>query len=140
MAGVTLRPAQPGDLPQIALIQAQSPEAARWDPREYLQHDCTVALCGDELAGFAVARTVGAGEREILNLAVHPKHRRRGIGRALFENLRASLKGTIFLEVRESNHAARHFYESLGFHTVSVRRGYYETPPECGIVMKFHSC
>jgi len=52
-------------------------------------------------------------------------------------NLRGS---QVFLEVRESNQAARIFYKSMGFQEVSTRREYYEFPSEAAIVMKFHSC
>jgi ribosomal protein S18 acetylase RimI-like enzyme len=48
--------------------------------------------------------------------------------------------GTVFLEVRESNKAARNLYLSLGFQELGRRPEYYETPLEPAIVMKFHSC
>ena len=52
-----------------------------------------------------------------------------------------NLRGTqAFLEVRESNRAARIFYKSMGFQEVNVRRDYYASPAESAIVMKFHSC
>jgi [ribosomal protein S18]-alanine N-acetyltransferase len=49
-------------------------------------------------------------------------------------------RGTVFLEVRESNRAALELYKSSGFQAISRRPGYYEFPPEAAIVMKFHSC
>lgn len=140
MAPVSCRPAVAADLADVARIQAQAPEAAQWDPADYLRHDFSVAVAEGRVAGFLVARPVAAGEAEILNLAVDAGMRRRGIGRALVRELAARHPGSIFLEVRESNRAARGFYESLGFQVVSVRPGYYQTPPECAIVMKFHSC
>jgi ribosomal-protein-alanine N-acetyltransferase len=48
--------------------------------------------------------------------------------------------GAIFLEVRSSNVAARNLYEKLGFLQVGCRQGYYSSPPEDGIVMRFQSC
>ena len=140
MAGISIRPATPADLSAVARIQARCAEASQWDPADYLQHDFSVALAEDRVAGFLVARKVAAGESEILNLAVDPEYRRRGIGRALIRDLVARHTGSVFLEVRESNRAAGEFYESLGFQVVSVRPRYYEAPPESAIVMKFHSC
>jgi ribosomal-protein-alanine N-acetyltransferase len=46
----------------------------------------------------------------------------------------------VFLEVRESNQAARIFYKSMGFQEVGIRKEYYQAPLEAAIVMKFHSC
>jgi ribosomal-protein-alanine acetyltransferase len=135
-----IRPGQPDDLPEIAAIQAASPEAAAWRPESYLEYGLSVAVADDRVAGFLAWRTVAEGESEILNLAVAPGLRRRGAARALFESLRKCLKGAVYLEFRDSNEAAREFYKSLGFQQVGRRRGYYEDPPETAIVMKLHSC
>ena len=124
----------------IAAIQAASPEAAQWKPADYLAHDLWVAAGESGVMGFLVARTVAGQEFEILNLAVAPQFRRQGVARALFEALLQDHHGTFFLEVRESNRAAQMCYKSLGFQSVTCRRGYYEGPPEPAIVMKFHSC
>jgi len=137
---VTLRQADPADLPDIARIQAQSPEAAQWDPHDYLLHDLAVALREDRVAGFVVARRVADNETEILNLAVDRSLRRQGIARALINRVVSRHPGTVFLEVRESNQAARSFYKALGFQLVALRPEYYDAPPESAIVMKFHSC
>jgi ribosomal protein S18 acetylase RimI-like enzyme len=134
-----------GDLAAIAQIQAASPEAAHWDPVEYLSYDLLVAVCENNVTGFLVTRHLGVPEEgnrecEILNLAVAPTLRRRGIARRLFETRFAGYLGAIYLEVRESNQEARNFYESLGFKEVSRRPEYYLSPTEAAIVMKFHSC
>jgi len=83
---------------------------------------------------------VAPDEGEILNLAVAPELRRSGIARALLGEIFQYFSGAIFLEVRESNGAARAFYKSLGFQEVGLRKEYYRAPPETAIVMKFHSC
>jgi [ribosomal protein S18]-alanine N-acetyltransferase len=140
MAGIAVRAGVAADLRDVARIQAQSPEAAQWDPHDYLRHDCAVALCDDRVAGFVVARRVAEDETEILNLAVDRSLRRRGIGRALLYRVLSGHRGTLFLEVRESNQAARSLYNALGFQQVAVRPGYYDAPRESAIVMKFHSC
>jgi ribosomal-protein-alanine N-acetyltransferase len=140
VARLTIRRGDAGDLAVVARIQESSPEASQWEPRDYLAHDFAVAVCDDRVAGFAVARRVANAESEILNLAVDPAFRRRGIGRMLVDEIRLRHPGDIFLEVRESNQAARGFYERLGFQMVTVRPGYYERSREGAIVMKFHSC
>ncbi len=128
------------DLAAVAGIQAASPEAAQWNPRDYLQYDFAVALCEDRVAGFIVARQLAEGESEILNLAVDPAWRRCGIGRQLVAEIRLRHPGMLFLEVRESNLEARRFYESIQFQLVNIRPQYYDNPREGAIVMKFHSC
>ena len=128
------------DLEAIAAIQSASPEAAHWEPRDYFQYDLRVAVVDGHIAGFLVGRTLAAGESEILNLAVAPEHRRRGVARGLVEGWLRGANGDVFLEVRASNEAAQKFYKSLGFQVVSVRSEYYSSPVETAIVMKFHSC
>jgi ribosomal-protein-alanine N-acetyltransferase len=134
---VVIRPARPEDRDAIAAIQAASPEASSWDPFDYA---VTVAEVAGAVAGFLVIRRVTAEECEILNLAVAPPFRRRGIASALLQLLLDSAAGDIFLEVRESNTPARQLYESLGFTKIGSRPAYYSEPREAGIVMNFHSC
>jgi [ribosomal protein S18]-alanine N-acetyltransferase len=131
-----IRRGGPADFPEIAAIQAASPESSQWSVAGY---DLWVAHHEGKLVGFLAARSVGAGERELLNLAVAPEARRRGVASALVREFRREA-GMIFLEVRESNQAARKLYKSLGFEEISARPGYYEFPNETAIVMKFHSC
>ena len=128
------------DLDAVAAIQRASPGAARWNAADYLDREFLVALEGDRVVGFLVARTLVAGEREILNLAVAPDFRRKGVARALLDGALQGFRGSVFLEVRESNRVAQEFYKSLGFKELSKRTGYYDSPPETAIVMKFHSC
>ena len=136
---IDLRPGGVDDLPWIAQIQAASPEASQWDVPEYLKYDLTVALCDGRVAGFAVARRLAEGEGELLNLAVDPAFRRRGIGRRMVARLTAGHPGVLWLEVRESNLGARKFYESLGFRETGCRPGYYSDSGEGAIVMNVHS-
>jgi ribosomal-protein-alanine N-acetyltransferase len=128
------------DLDAVAAIQLASPGAARWNVADYLDREFLVAIDGDRLVGFLVARTLAADEREILNLAVAPDFRRKGVARALLDSALQGFRGGVFLEVRESNEIAQEFYKSLGFKELSRRTGYYDSPPETAIVMKFHSC
>ncbi len=135
---MTVRAATVEDLAAIAEIQAQSPEASQWDPKSYLGYDCLVAEDSDIL-GFLVTRQTAPGEREILNLAVDPSQRRRGVARKLLEAELGRQKNQWFLEVRESNVGAIKLYQSAGFRVAGRRESYYRDPPETGIVMKFDS-
>jgi ribosomal-protein-alanine N-acetyltransferase len=137
---IEVRPGQADDLQAVAVIQQQSPQAAQWDPAAYLEYDFLVAVASGRVAGFLVGRRTAPGESELLNLAVLPELRRKGVARALWDYWISGISGAIFLEVRESNHGARTFYKVLGFQEVGSRSQYYSTCPEHAIVMKFHSC
>ena len=135
-----IRRGEPSDLNEVAAIQSASPEAVGWNVNEYLQYYFRVAVREGRIAGFLVSRAVAEDERELLNLAVAPEFRRQGVARDLLASLLAEAPGAIFLEVRESNQAARNIYKSMGFQEVGSRPGYYQNPLEPAIVMKFHSC
>lgn len=68
-------------------------------------------------------------ELHILNLAVHPAYRRKGIGKELLgalitHGLKDGFK-IITLEVRQSNAAAINLYKSFNFRIIGIRKGYY---------------
>src|SRR5579872_6651937 len=109
---MNIRPATPDDLPAIAAIQQASPEASSWAPFDYT---CDVAVEDGRVAGFIVTRNIAPGECEILNLAVDPYYRRRGIAKALVQHAVGRTPGRWFLEVRESNVSGLKLYTSLGF-------------------------
>jgi ribosomal-protein-alanine acetyltransferase len=137
---LTVRPLVAGDLPAVAAIQQASPEAAQWNPSDYLGYDSFVAICNDTIAGFLVSRIVAPGECEILNVAVAPEWRRRGVAKTLISGRKLLVCANVYLEVRASNEIAQKFYKSLGFQEVARRSRYYSDPPDTAIVMKFHSC
>ena len=91
------------------------------------------------LLGYVVALVLGP-EAEIADLAVAPEARRLGVGRALLERVLGELgeagARTVFLEVRESNQAARALYEASGFESIGRRRGYYRQPVEDALVLR----
>lgn len=94
---------------------------------------------GGPVAGYAVAWYV-LDEGELANLAVLATLRRRGIGRML---LRAVLSDAVrrgvsklYLEVRESNVAARELYAAQGFEEVGRRKGYYRSPVEDALILR----
>ena len=136
---IDLRPGAAGDLALIGQIQAASREASQWDVPEYLKYDLLVAVCDGRVAGFVVARRLAEGEGELLNLAVDPAFRRRGIGRRLVAEVTSFYPGVLWLEVRDSNIDARKFYQSLGFCEAGYRAGYYADSAEGAIVMNVHS-
>jgi len=136
---VQMRAALASDIPEISAIQATALEASQWRAEDYLSFDCQVALVEGRIAGFVVSRRVDEKEREILNVAVHPDFRRLRIATELLRAEMTRWPGAHFLEVRESNIAARRLYEALGFKPVGTRPGYYENPTETGIVMRIFS-
>ncbi len=92
----------------------------------------------EAVAGYLFARRV-MDEAEILNLAVHPGHLRRGLGTALVQDVLQDLAGAgahrVFLEVRASNVGAQAFYRHLGFESRGRRRGYYSHPTEDALIL-----
>jgi len=132
-----------GDLATVMAIQSACPEIAQWTERDYtrvVQGDMAgwIAEENGEASAFVVARRVG-DDLEILNFAVQPARRHRGVGATL---LRAVLdwSGTFhaakaFLEVRVSNLAAIRFYEHNGFEVVGRRPRYYTAPVEDALVL-----
>lgn len=136
---LTVRTASNRDIDAIQTIQEAAPQASQWDPGSYLGYDCTVAVSNGSVAGFLVSRPTGPAEREILNLAVDPSERRRGIARRLLETEFERAETSWFLEVRESNAAAIALYQACGFRPTGRRENYYNNPPEAAIVMRIHS-
>jgi len=111
------------------------------DFRECVASDIVflVAAAPEGVAGYVIAQDA-ADEGEILNLAVASARLRDGIGRALVEQVLAALAELgarqVFLEVRESNGAARALYASLQFEEVGRRSRYYRRPVEDAIVLR----
>jgi ribosomal-protein-alanine N-acetyltransferase len=89
--------------------------------------------------GYVVAWYV-VDEGELANLAVAPDDRRMGTGRAMLEAVLADAvaRGTreLYLEVRESNAAARRLYHSLEFEEVGRRKAYYRSPNEDALILR----
>lgn len=97
----------------------------------------------DRVLGYAFLN-IAVGEAQLLNLCIDPERKNGGLGRRMMEQLMQLAREefcTIFLlEVRRSNAAARHLYESLGFRVLGVRKGYYPNGPgvtEDALVMGF---
>ena len=94
---------------------------------------------GETIDGYVLAMALGP-EGEIADIAVSVGSRGRGIGGVLLDAglgaLVAAGVGSVFLEVRESNGAARRLYASRGFIEQGRRRGYYRQPPEDALVLR----
>lgn len=130
-----IRDARPEDAPAIRAIIVASPEAAQWQPEQ-----CVVAEVRGEVVALLAHRRIAMDEHEILNIAVAPEWRRKGVARTLLSRWLREVRGGVFLEVRESNQAGRKLYESLGFSVRGLRHSYYDNPPEAGIVMGLQTC
>ena len=139
-----IRAAAPADIAELVRIE----EACFTDPwsaqgfNEVLATPGSLALLGvgsDGTAiGYLLARRV-LDESEILNLAVVPGQRRRGLARRLLDQglglLRRDGIHQVFLEVRPSNQPAQQLYQSFGFRPMGLRPNYYRSPREDGLVL-----
>ena len=98
-----------------------------------------VAVDDDRVVGYVGSQTV-CGESDMMNIAVHPDYRRRGIARSLVEYLIRELanRGSecLTLEVRSSNASAQALYEMLGFQQVGLRKNYYRNPREDALILR----
>jgi ribosomal-protein-alanine N-acetyltransferase len=128
-------------------MASQAPTAAQW-PREHFEQAIQISqprrvmlVLEDQTAilAFLVARAV-ANEWELENIAVAHDARRRGIGSRIlseFLDMAQQQKAeAIFLEVRESNHAAFAFYQKWAFEEVGRRTNYYTGPKEDALVYR----
>ena len=97
-----------------------------------------VALEGETVVGYVGSQTV-IDESDMMNIAVHPDYRRRGIAEKLIHALVSALgeKGShgLTLEVRASNEVAISLYKKYGFEKVGLRPAYYRNPVENAILM-----
>lgn len=98
----------------------------------------TVAEEDDEIIGYCIIYFV-LDEAEIARIAVHPQKQHKGVGRKLLDyTCKVSREKNIcrlMLDVRESNKAARKFYERYGFAEDGIRKKFYEKPTEDAILM-----
>lgn len=143
--GLQLRPATIEDLPRAILPIERASQPHPWSEKAFLAEldnpvsEISVAQDGDgNVVGFLVTWQV-LDEVHLLNVAVAPEHRRRGIGRWLVQQLLERAldeKSTwVSLEVRVSNAAAIALYDSLGFVLVGRRREYYADNDEDALLL-----
>lgn len=98
-----------------------------------------VALLGRTVVGYVGSQSV-MEQADMMNIAVNPDYRRRGIAESLIERLVAELKGkqvsSLTLEVRASNAPAIALYRKLGFIQVGKRPNYYRNPREDALILR----
>ena len=147
--GVSLRRATSADLDAIAEIEVAT-FTDPWSRNAFAlalhAHDtiCMIAedgrADGSALLGYSVLRRA-ADEAELLNLAVSPSHRRRGIGSTLLtralDDARQLGARAVFLEVRASNRIARTMYAGAGFEKAGRRQQYYRRPVEDALILRY---
>lgn len=146
---IRVRNAVATDVPRLVEIAAHSATAAQWNQNQYLQlfaqnpGQNRLALVieeGAEVVGFIVGKQIDH-EYEIENVAVLGPARRRGLGSRLLGKFLDMVRGRggreIWLEVRESNLAARALYEKWAFVEAGRRKAYYQGPAEDALILKF---
>jgi [ribosomal protein S18]-alanine N-acetyltransferase len=140
---VDIRPLSLGDLSAIEQIERRSyptPWSRSMFAGELAKPAslCLGAFEDDLLGGYMIiSRYVDAWH--VMNIAVAPQFRRRGIATALLQKLfelteDGSGRGYT-LEVRVSNDGAIKLYERLGFTARGIRRGYYTDNREDALIM-----
>lgn len=135
-----IRDVRPEDIPDIIKTEKECFTSDAWCEDDFYyrlneQGFITLcALCDGEYAGYIAASLFG--DLNIDSVAVLKSYRRRGIASALIKKLLDTGHECCFLEVRESNHAARELYKSLGFAEIAKRPGYYDYPLEDAVIMK----
>ncbi len=137
-----IKKATPEDAPDIAELE-QLCFSSPWSLKsisDTLGVACNsmfLAVENGEKVGY-IGLTVAADEGYILNVAVNPGFRRRGIGRALVAHVIDEFSpklSFLTLEVRPSNTAAVELYSSLGFERVGERKNYYRNPTENALLL-----
>jgi len=143
-----IRSANAEDIPAILAIEQKAEHAAHWPEERYREmfeseDSRRLILIVEErgtVQGFVIGQVLDQ-ECEIENLVVAADARRRGLGSKLLQSLieAAERAGVtpFFLEVRESNLAARALYNKAGFVENGQRKQYYREPEEDGILLTF---
>lgn len=98
-----------------------------------------VAAENEQVVGYVGSQTV-IDMTDMMNIAVHPDFRRKGIANMLVARLVEALKerqsSSLMLEVRASNVGAQALYEKLGFAQVGLRKNYYRNPKEDALILR----
>ncbi|HYQ17491.1 MAG TPA: ribosomal protein S18-alanine N-acetyltransferase [Polyangiaceae bacterium] len=137
---IDIVPAEPADVLALEAIAAECGLEVDF-PAELARSFARlrVARQDQQICGFLLAWRA-ADELHLTDLGVTERSRRRGVARALVEELRAegarSEACAIFLEVRESNAAALRLYATLGFRELDRRAHYYADTGEDAVLMQ----
>lgn len=137
-SGLHVEPARVEDAPVLARLHAQGFYRG-WPREEFAAFLAAPAVtpgyvvCDAKrsISGFALFR-IAADEAELLTIAIDPRRRGKGLGRALLaaalSDLTLSPVRRVFLEVDAQNGAAIQLYERSSFERVGERSGYYPRP------------
>lgn len=129
------------DLPSVISIERRS-FPAPWSLAMFVLElskssgICLAATAGDELLGYLVCSRYDR-VWHVMNVAVAPEHRRKGVAGSLIAQLLADAGDELpfTLEVRVSNRDAIAMYEKLGFRSAGVRPRYYQDNGEDALIM-----
>ena len=140
-AAVEIRRLTYADLPQVVAIERRA-FTTPWSLAMFvleLSKPSGVCLAADvegELVGYLVCSRYDT-VWHVMNIAVDPDRRRRGIATALLQALleRVGRDAPVTLEVRHSNTGAIALYERFGFRSAGVRRRYYADNGEDAVIM-----
>ena len=149
-AKASVRAAEEGDLPKMMEIATQAGTAAQWNPAEYkklfaveTRRDRAALVIEQNgiVVGFIVGRQLG-DEWDIENIVVTSGAQCGGLGSQLLTEFLKLVHGrggrAIYLEVRESNLAARALYRKWTFLETGRRKEYYENPAEDALILRFN--
>jgi ribosomal-protein-alanine N-acetyltransferase len=138
---VTIRTLRYSDLSQVLSIERRAFPSPWSLPMFVLELSkpsgiCLAAVQGGEILGYVMCARYDEAYH-VMDIAVDPDHRRRGIASMLIGAVveRAGGDANYTLEVRVSNHAAIALYEHYGFHGVGTRPRYYADNGEDAIIM-----
>ncbi len=140
-AALTIRPLGFGDLPRVMAAERRtftSPWSLAMFVLELSKPSgiCLAAEVDGELAGYTICSRYDT-VWHVMNVAVDPRQRRRGIATALLNRLleRVAPDSQLTLEVRKSNDGAIKLYEQFGFKAAGLRRRYYQDNGEDAVIM-----
>jgi ribosomal-protein-alanine N-acetyltransferase len=143
MNAIPIRDMLPDDVPAVAAIERTS-FSTPWSENSFYSEVygkysiARVAVLSGRIVGYVIARLI-LDEGHLLDLAVHPEFRMRGIAGMLMKDVMRGLQinrcKAFFLEVRASNSAALKLYEEAGFRVIGTRKNYYKDPVEDACIM-----
>ena len=133
------------DMPEVLGIEDQSFEFP-WCEEDFIrclrQRNCIgmVAEHDERVVGFMIYE-LHKSRLHVLNFAVHPDFRKRGVGVQMIDKLIGKLsrqrRTRILLEVRETNLEAQLFFREAGFRAISVLRDFYDDTTEDAYLMQY---
>jgi ribosomal protein S18 acetylase RimI-like enzyme len=137
ISAAIIRDGVPADCAQATEIQRAAFGHLHWD---FCDEPFKVAeLPEGEMMAYLIWRWTFTGEFEIVSIATHPKHQRKGVASALIHDFCLTHRGDVFLEVEETNQGAIALYEWQGFEKTGVRHVYYENTTNGAVVMNLRN-